>query len=329
MKNTILLFLTFCCFNNLSQAGDHESNDQFQAQWLEAIKLGNLTVLKELIGTFNINTLNHGQAALHSAARDNNEYLTKFLLSVPDININVQDKQGNTPLMIAICWAHTNIIELLLKDPKIDVNIQSQTGTTALILAAERDYRDAVKLLLAISNIKINIQNQQKQTAIISAQNYGRYDVVKLIQDKIDTLNNKAFEALNNGDLETLKYIISQIGLDKIIDKEGHTLLDKAFSTNNLSMALFLLHQANDPREFIAQYALELVNPTSELFKLFLDLAYNKDTIKKDSAIKKSCALCAQGDCTKKCGRCKQVYYCSVKCQKKHWKIHKHSCKTS
>jgi hypothetical protein len=31
----------------------------------------------------------------------------------------------------------------------------------------------------------------------------------------------------------------------------------------------------------------------------------------------------------RKCGRCKKVYYCSVDCQKKHWKIHKVDCNES
>ncbi len=26
------------------------------------------------------------------------------------------------------------------------------------------------------------------------------------------------------------------------------------------------------------------------------------------------------------CSSCKKVYYCNVKCQRKHWKIHKLSC---
>jgi len=28
----------------------------------------------------------------------------------------------------------------------------------------------------------------------------------------------------------------------------------------------------------------------------------------------------------KRCGKCKKVKYCSEKCQKEHWKVHKQSC---
>ncbi len=28
----------------------------------------------------------------------------------------------------------------------------------------------------------------------------------------------------------------------------------------------------------------------------------------------------------KKCGKCKEVYYCSKRCQKEHWEIHKYEC---
>jgi len=37
------------------------------------------------------------------------------------------------------------------------------------------------------------------------------------------------------------------------------------------------------------------------------------------------CAVC-QEPCTKKCGRCKSVFYCSGEHQKSHWKSHKRSC---
>lgn len=38
------------------------------------------------------------------------------------------------------------------------------------------------------------------------------------------------------------------------------------------------------------------------------------------------CNTCFQ-EATKKCGRCKNVYYCSRECQRKDWKSHKKNCK--
>ena len=49
----------------------------------------------------------------------------------------------------------------------------------------------------------------------------------------------------------------------------------------------------------------------------------------------KDCANCGAAENTipgivvhKPCNRCKITYYCSVRCQKRHWKVggHKHSC---
>jgi len=56
------------------------------------------------------------------------------------------------------------------------------------------------------------------------------------------------------------------------------------------------------------------------------DLARNK---RKQKLSRKTCALCEKpGDDLMCCSRCLSVYYCSRRCQKKHWKIsHKKACK--
>lgn len=39
------------------------------------------------------------------------------------------------------------------------------------------------------------------------------------------------------------------------------------------------------------------------------------------------CSSCyTQSPVLKRCSKCKKVKYCSAKCQKKHWKLHKHEC---
>lgn len=51
-----------------------------------------------------------------------------------------------------------------------------------------------------------------------------------------------------------------------------------------------------------------------------------KPTIPKKFTCFKHCRCCDKKS-TKKCSRCKNVYYCSRECQKKDWKFHKTECK--
>ena len=56
--------------------------------------------------------------------------------------------------------------------------------------------------------------------------------------------------------------------------------------------------------------------------------AYDKDvTCKtKPKESNHSCNVC-NGTCTTRCSMCRLVYYCSVDCQRKDWKVHKKVCK--
>jgi len=54
--------------------------------------------------------------------------------------------------------------------------------------------------------------------------------------------------------------------------------------------------------------------------------ASQEDTLQQED-ITKICALCSkEGTGFPKCGRCKDVYYCSRQCQQKDWKVHKDNC---
>ena len=45
--------------------------------------------------------------------------------------------------------------------------------------------------------------------------------------------------------------------------------------------------------------------------------------LKESQQILHHCGFCYKTDVHKKCSKCKKVYYCSVKCQKKDWKKYK------
>ena len=51
-------------------------------------------------------------------------------------------------------------------------------------------------------------------------------------------------------------------------------------------------------------------------------------SIKEQKKALSICASCAKEDANKICGGCNSVRYCSLECQKKHWrKTHKSECK--
>ncbi len=96
-----------------------------------------------------------------------------------DIDINIQDKNGNTALILAIDHDHKDIIELLIA-ANININMQNIYNGTALISAVKKGNINAVKLLIE-TNADINIQNKYGYTALMIAVLNRHKNIVKLL----------------------------------------------------------------------------------------------------------------------------------------------------
>lgn len=299
---------------------------------------GHTDIVKFLLAVPGINVLIQAEkqvSALTGAALFSNEDTVKLLLQVPEIDINAQDIDGKNALMYAVMRGNENMATILLEVPGIDVNVlDKEEKWTALMIAAGVGCDNIVKLLLEIPGININAQDKGGSTALQDAKKFGNTSTVKLIEDAIEKLRNRAFKAIILNDVETLKSVIAQIG-DKITDESGNTLIDKAFAANQPDIILFLLQNAHDPRKLLARFPFEAVQASSEIFKLCMELAYNKEPIAIGQKVvdktrqDKSCASCAKQECAKLCSKCKKVFYCSVACQKSHWAEHKLNCEAT
>jgi ankyrin repeat protein len=119
------------------------------------------------------------------AVNYNNYETTKFLLNNYEI-VNMQNKQGLTPLMAASRFGHINIAELLLGDSKINVNLQDEEGNTALMLAFQfggmgYSNNDIIGKLLSDSRVNINLKNNHGYTALMYACMNSSVAEIKLI----------------------------------------------------------------------------------------------------------------------------------------------------
>lgn len=282
-------------------------------------------IVKLLLDTpaINVNAQNkRGWNALMSAVHHNHEAIVKLLVQVPQININAHNAHRSTALIVATEQCDTNLVKLLCAVPGIDLNAEDKEGCTALLCAILMDDAKTVKFLLEVPGIYIMVKDAKGTP--LSILDYAKQgdseEIVQLIKNHIDLLKLKAFDAIKFNNLEMLKWVITQMG-DSIIDENGDTLLDKACFAHRTEIIQFLLQYTADPRLLLSRFPFELLNPTSPVFKFFIDLAFGEL-----SHSEKSCRVCAQ-IADKYCGKCKQVYYCSNKCQKADWESHKIACK--
>lgn len=247
-------------------------------QWFEAAENNNLSVVKNLANTVDVNVVDeYGNSALILAAREGHLEICKFLLSIEGIRINGQNPFADTALICAAYNGHENVVKLLLQRPDINVNIQNKLGSSALLSAAEGGFdafNNIVKLLLEVPGININARHKNGYTIYELANNFRRPLIAQIVKQKLDELTNQAFGAIKENDLGILKSILAQIGVDTIFDGTGQTLLDVAFEHKRTKMIEYLLQKAKDPIELLARFPFEKLNPTSELFKYFLELPF-------------------------------------------------------
>ncbi|CAL4119197.1 unnamed protein product, partial [Meganyctiphanes norvegica] len=98
------------------------------------------------------------------------------------VNINYQDKYGNTSLYWSCRMGNVDITRTLLAEPDIDPNLSTESRPTPLgISCQEEGHIDCVKLLLQHPAIDPNIGGMNGAVPLITASRYGQDQVFKLL----------------------------------------------------------------------------------------------------------------------------------------------------
>ena len=192
-----------------------------------------------------------GNTALMLASEGGQYHVVKLLLLHKDLNINIQNKYGWIALMFASCYENHQVVELLLsKNP--DINIQNINGWTALMLASANGHHQVVKLLLS-KHPNINIQDNDGVTALIFASANGNHQVVKLLLSKdpdINIQNNNGWTALmyasHYGQHQVVELLLNKNPDFNIQNNDGWTALMLACRNGYYQVVELLLSKDPD-----------------------------------------------------------------------------------
>ncbi len=143
-----------------------------------------------IIGTFGVvpmNLDNYGCTPLHYAAMNGKFRLIKDLLKFTDIDVNIYDSLGNTPLHYLSAIADSESINNFIYDYGAKPNCANlYNGELPIHIAANRGNLNVVKLLKYIS--PINAKDGNGHTPLHKAVLNDKPDIIKylLIQPNID-----------------------------------------------------------------------------------------------------------------------------------------------
>ena len=123
-----------------------------------------------------------GCTALLMAARINNIEMVELLLE-RGADINLQDKYGDTAFFEALLNKNIEMVELLLKRDA-DINFKNNYGVTALLVAARINKNIEMVELLLERGADVNLQVKDGGTVLRVAANQNNIEMVELLLER-------------------------------------------------------------------------------------------------------------------------------------------------
>ncbi|HOD39376.1 MAG: Phosphocholine transferase AnkX [bacterium ADurb.Bin243] len=160
-------------------------------------------------------------------------------------DVNLQDKNGYTPLMIASNFGHIDIVTLLV-EKGADIHIQANNGETALSLAEKKGHEKVINFFKNIADNKTNkAAGQPSKPESAEGANPPQKEPVKkaaaLTPEKQAEINDQMIKAARDGYTEEVKEFIKQGANLNYQDEESNTALFFAINQNLKELTDFLI----------------------------------------------------------------------------------------
>ncbi|MBV8624878.1 MAG: ankyrin repeat domain-containing protein [Herbaspirillum sp.] len=180
-------------------------------EYFQAIRMDNVYFLKQLMQRGmgpNLIEPKRGYTGLMLSIREDSMKAFDLLVNAPDVNLEAQATNGDTPLMLAAFYGNVPVVKLLLAR-EVEVN---RPGWTALHYAAINGSSEIVKLLLDASAYVDAESPDEQMTPVMLAAMRGRVAAVAALRDGGADLSLKNKEGLTALDLAR------RYGQEEVID---------------------------------------------------------------------------------------------------------------
>ncbi|KAI2500923.1 serine/threonine kinase [Fragilaria crotonensis] len=191
---------------------------------------GNLDQVRaQLLAGANVNAQDdEGFTALMLAIRGGHEKVVNALLQHKNVDVNAKTTRGHTTLMLASANGHEKVVNALLKHKNVDVNAKTtNSGESALMSASLRGLEKVVHELLQNKNVDVNAQKNDGTTSLMGASFEGHEKVVhELLQHKnvdVNAQTNEGLSALMGASLKGHEKVVNTLLQHKNVDVNAQT----------------------------------------------------------------------------------------------------------
>lgn len=185
----------------ISSAAFAQTADQI-SDFTKAAKFDDVSEIQALIKAgVSPNTLDpKGNPMLIVAIRDKSLKVADLLLANKAIDVNLSNKSGENPLMMASIEGELSLVETLVLKNKADVN---KTGWTPLHYACTTGKLSVAEFLVA-KGAKVNALSQSETTPLMMAVSSGNDQLIKFLLDNGADLrmrNHEGYSAIDVAEL--------------------------------------------------------------------------------------------------------------------------------
>jgi len=223
--------------------------DKSRTALTTAAYAGNLKVVRYLVDKGA--DITDGGTILSFAAEGGSIEIFKYFVEEVGLGINLQDKEGGSPLIVSAYYGWLNIVKYLI-ERKANIGQRDKYGRTSLMQAAARGNFDVVSYFIEKVSSDVNLVQKYNIEALMSSVMGNQIKIVQYLVEK-KNIDVNLFDqygqtslmlAAYKGHLDIVKYLVEEKGADvNLQDLDGQTALMFAACSGELNVVQYLIEE--------------------------------------------------------------------------------------